>query len=204
MSKNPFTFEMCLFVVLETIRTSAMRVIHIIVKTEEDAETAHCVCSFLFYLNSNSNKIYHSICQQIDKSGIGSTSQPWIKDMRTAVQNVPKSLSCSRQPKEVRHHISTCMDFASSTRSLSCCRQPISKTKQERSPTTHLSVHGFCIQDHSLFQGLYCCRQPISKTKQNPTAHLPKKNPTAHLPYMDHVKLDQTHRHRRPYCRERT
>ena len=35
-------FERILFVfVLETIRTSAMHVIHIPVKTEEDAETAH-------------------------------------------------------------------------------------------------------------------------------------------------------------------
>ena len=41
-----------------------------------DAETAHCVCTTLFYLNSKSNKIYHSICQQIDKSGNGSTSHP--------------------------------------------------------------------------------------------------------------------------------
>ena len=32
----------------------------------KDAENAHCVCTILFYLNSNSNKIYHSICQQID------------------------------------------------------------------------------------------------------------------------------------------
>ena len=74
-----------------------MRVIHITVKTEVDAETAHCVCTFLCYLNSNSNKIYLSICQQIDKSGIGSTSQPWIQDMRTAVRECPKSLCCSRQ-----------------------------------------------------------------------------------------------------------
>ena len=75
-------------------------------------ETAHCVCTKLFYLNSNSDKIYHSICQQIDKSGNGSTSHPWIKDMRTAVRNVPKSLSCSRTPKEVRHRISPCTVFA--------------------------------------------------------------------------------------------
>ena len=41
-----------------------------------DAETAHCVCIILFYLNSNSIKIYHSICQLIDKSFNGSTSPP--------------------------------------------------------------------------------------------------------------------------------
>ena len=65
-----------------------------------DAETADCVCTILFYLNSNSNKIYHSICQQIDKSGIRSTSQPWIKDMRTAVQNVPKVCLAIAKPRK--------------------------------------------------------------------------------------------------------
>ena len=65
---------------------------------------------------------------------------------------------------------------------MSCCPQPISKTKQQRNTTSHLSVHGFCILDHSLLQGLSCCRQPKTKTKQNPTAH---------LPCMDHVELDQ-------------
>ena len=80
-----------------------------------DAETAHGVCTFLFYLNSNSNKIHHSICQQIDKSGIGSTSQPWIKDTRTAVQNVPKVCLAVANPyqrrskREVRQRISPCM-----------------------------------------------------------------------------------------------
>ena len=70
----------------------------------------------LFYLNSNSNKIYHSICQQIDKSGIGSTSQPWIKGMRTAVQKVSK----------------VCLAVAN----------PIKD--EERNSTSPLSMHGFC------------------------------------------------------------
>ena len=77
------------------------------------------------------------------------------------------------------------MDFVYWTtahlQSLPCCRRHISKTKQERNTTSHLSVHGFCILDHSLLQSLHCCRRHISKTKQNPTAH---------LPCMDHVKLD--------------
>ena len=163
----------CLFV-LETIRTSAMRVIHIIKKTEE---TQRLRIVFVLYCSTwiqTQNKIYHSICQQIDKSGIGSTSQPWIKDMRTAVQNVPKVCLAVANPKKFDITSLRAWILHHPPRSLSCCRQPISKTKQEGSPTKHLSVHGFCILDHSLFGGLYCCRQPKSKTKQNPTAHLPK------------------------------
>ena len=54
-----------------------------------DAETAHCVCTILLYLNSDSwnqttstsvqwieDQIHLSIWQQIDTSGNGSTSPP--------------------------------------------------------------------------------------------------------------------------------
>ena len=58
--------------VLETFRTGTMRVIHITVKTDETQILR--IMFVLFYLNSNKN--YHSICQQIDKSGNGSTSPP--------------------------------------------------------------------------------------------------------------------------------
>ena len=172
-----------------------MRVIHIIVKTEETQKLRIVFVLLLFDLNSNSNKIYHSICQQIDKSGIGSTSHPRIKDMRTAVQNVSNICLAVTNPRKFDVTSLRAWIFASSPQSLSCCRQPISKTKQQRNTTTHLSAHGLCILDQSLLQGLYCCRQPISKTKQNPTAH---------FPCTDQVKLDQTHHHRRPYCRERS
>ena len=65
-----------LFFVLETIRTGAMRVIHVIVKTEE---TQKLRMKFVLYCTtriSNTNKIYHSICQQVDTSGTRSTSPP--------------------------------------------------------------------------------------------------------------------------------
>ena len=59
--------------VLETIRASAMRVIHVIVKTEE---TQKFRMNFVLhhYVNFELKKIYHSICQQVDTSGSRSTS----------------------------------------------------------------------------------------------------------------------------------
>ena len=108
-----------------------------------DAETAHCVCTILFYLNSNSNKIYHSISQQIDKSGDGSTSHPWIKVMRAAVHHVPKGC--------LVHGF--CMLDHSSPRSSTCCCYLISKTKQN--PILHLSVTEFQLQLSKLTS---CCR----------------------------------------------
>ena len=75
-------FQFCF--VLETIRTSAMRVIHVIVKTEEDAETAHEVCTVPQYLNFKlkQNLPFHL-----------STSRhlhPWIQGLRTAAHEVSK------------------------------------------------------------------------------------------------------------------
>ena len=160
-----------------------MRVIHITVKTKKDEETAYYVSAVLLYLSNNN---YHSICQQIDTSGNGSTSPPLDSRHEDCGAESLKCLSCRRQPisktKQERSPTSHLSVHGFCPRSLSCCRQPISKTKQERNTTSHLFVHGICILDHSLLQGLSCCRQPITKKKQNPTAH---------LPCMDHVKLDQ-------------
>ena len=65
--------------VLETVRTSAMRVIHISVKTEETQILRIKFVLVLSYLNSNTTsvnrsmilvteQIYHSICQQVYNS----------------------------------------------------------------------------------------------------------------------------------------
>ena len=67
---------MIIFVVLETVRTSAMRVIHISVKTEETQILRIKFVLVLSYLNSNTTsvnrsmilvtkQIYHSICEQV-------------------------------------------------------------------------------------------------------------------------------------------
>ena len=88
--------------VLETIRTGAMRVIHITLKSDETQKLRIKFVPLLSYLNSNTtsvnrsmilitnestilsvnrsktlstNKICHSICQQVDTSGRRSTSQ---------------------------------------------------------------------------------------------------------------------------------
>ena len=142
--------------------------------------------------------------------------------MRTPVQKVSTFVLQSPNQGNPTTPLSVhgfCTLVHSSPRSLSCCLQPTSKTKEERSLTTHLCVHGFLHagpQPPSNF--VSCCRQPISKTKQerSPTTHLSvhgfcvldhsllqglsccrqpiiktKQNPTAHLPCMDNVKLDQ-------------
>ena len=70
-------------IVLETIRTGAMRVIHIIVKTEE---TQRLRVKFVLYCPICAYKhkqIYHSICQQVDDPG--------------NKQNLPFPLSTSRR-----------------------------------------------------------------------------------------------------------
>ena len=66
---------------------------------QRDAETAHYVCTVLFYLNSNKN--YHSICQQIDKSDISTL----VLKTRGPTQ--------VRTKREVRHRISPCVDLPS-------------------------------------------------------------------------------------------
>ena len=139
--------------VLETIRTSAMRVIHITVETKE---TQKLRVVFVLHCSTSQTQAKTTI-QSVNRStnlATGRHLHPWMKDMRTALQKVSN----------------VCLAVANPSKD------------EERSPTSHLSVHGCCILDHSLLQGLSCSRQPATKTKQNPTAHLPCK---------DHVQLDQ-------------
>ena len=92
-----------------------MRVIHITVRTKETQKL--CI---MFVL-------YCSTCQTQTKTTIPSVNRstnlatgrhlhPWIKDMRTAVQKISNF----------------CLPVANPSKD------------EERSPTSHLSVHGFC------------------------------------------------------------
>ena len=104
-----------------------MHVIHVIVKTEETQKLRIKFVLVLHYLSSNTNKstipsvnrsitlstnkIFHSICQQVDTSGHRSTSPP-LDSMRTAA-----------------------------LRSQSCLAVDNPNKDDERNSTSHLSVH---------------------------------------------------------------
>ena len=111
------------FFVLETIRTGAMRVIHVIVKTEETQKLRmKFVRTVLHYLNfkHKQNLPFHLstgryIWQQVDISTLG--LEAWGLRCRRTL-----SLSCSRHPKSETKQNSTshnpCMDLAIPNHSL--------------------------------------------------------------------------------------
>ena len=102
--------------VLETIRTSTMRVIHIIVKTEQ---TQKLRIIFVLYVlpefKLKQNLSFHlstdrQIWQRVDISTLG--LKTWGLRCRRSQRFVLQSPTQVRTKREVRHRISPCMDFA--------------------------------------------------------------------------------------------
>ena len=78
--------------VLETIHSSAMRVIHVIVRRRNSALSLYCAALSEFYLKIKQtdvhlieDQIHHSICL-----ATGRHPHPWIESVRTAVQKDKK------------------------------------------------------------------------------------------------------------------
>ena len=106
-----------LFLVLETIRTSAMRVIHVHSDNRRVAENCasslHCTAlpqnqTNKCALDRRSDPPFHL--------ATGRHLHPWIESVETAVQKVTKfvlqSPSQVRDEAKIRHHITPCMDLA--------------------------------------------------------------------------------------------